>query len=257
MGGAHGTMTHIRFISLMPLESAPDQPFGVASIDWLSPLSGVTARFRLTPLSFELGGASAQLAGGTVRIRPLVYSFGGHDHSGVIELSQIDLGALLAASNLAGKVKVQARLSGTIPFTVTDEGIRIKDGFIAAVEPGRIAIDRSLWTGGGAVSSNAMQDFAYQAMENLAFDRLQGRINSLSSGRLGLVLHIEGRNDPAKQEETRIGILQLLRGQAFDKPLPLPKGTPIDLTLDTTLNFDELLQAYRAAREPGVGIGAR
>jgi hypothetical protein len=35
-----------------------------------------------------------------------------------------------------------------------------------------------------------------------------------------------------------------LQGRAFDKPLPLPKGTPIDLTLDTSLNLDELLASY-------------
>ena len=36
----------------------------------------------------------------------------------------------------------------------------------------------------------------------------------------------------------------LLRGHAFDKPLPLPKGTPVDLTLDTSLNLDDILNAY-------------
>ena len=44
--------------------------------------------------------------------------------------------------------------------------------------------------------------------------------------------------------ETRVSVLDLLRGRAFDKPLPLPKGTPIDLTLDTSLNLDELLASY-------------
>jgi hypothetical protein len=48
-------------------------------------------------------------------------------------------------------------------------------------------------------------------------------------------------------EETRLSVFDLLQGHAFDKPLPLPKGTPVDLTLDTSLNFDELLDAYRNA----------
>jgi hypothetical protein len=64
-------------------------------------------------------------------------------------------------------------------------------------------------------------------------------------GRLGLLLHIKGRNEPVMQvAETRVGVVDLLRGRAFDKPLPLPKGTPIDLTLDTSLNLDELLNSY-------------
>jgi hypothetical protein len=37
----------------------------------------------------------------------------------------------------------------------------------------------------------------------------------------------------------------LIRGRAFNKPIPLPKGTPIELTLDTSLNFDELMRAYQ------------
>jgi len=39
-------------------------------------------------------------------------------------------------------------------------------------------------------------------------------------------------------------VLDLLRGRAFDKPLDLPKGTPVNLTLDTSLNLDELLAGY-------------
>jgi hypothetical protein len=59
-----------------------------------------------------------------------------------------------------------------------------------------------------------------------------------------LLLHLKGRNDPVQAAEPRIGLLELLGGHAFDKPLPLPKGTPIDLTLDTSLNLDELLNSY-------------
>jgi hypothetical protein len=167
------------------------------------------------------------------------------------------LGTLLASSNLGSKIHVQARLSGTIPFSLTKEGIHITNGFVAATKPGRISIDRSLWASGGSLSSNAMQDFAYQAMENLAFDRLQGKINSLPGGRLGLLLHIEGRNDPPNQAAARVGLFALLRGEAFKQAVPLPKGTPIDLTLDTSLNFDELLRAYQAARSPAVEVKSK
>ena len=89
-----------------------------------------------------------------------------------------------------------------------------------------------------------MQDFAYQALENMAFDALEGTINSRPMGRLGMIFRIKGRNDPAVALETRVGVMELLRGQAFDRPLPLPKGTPVDLTLDTSVNLDELLKSY-------------
>jgi hypothetical protein len=223
----------------------------------VSPLSSVSAQFRLTSRAIEVGGASAKVAEGTATVDPLTISFSNRNLSGVLKLSEVDLGTFLEGSNLASKIHVQARLSGTIPFAMTNEGVRIKDGFVAATKPGRISIDRSLWTSGTILSSNAMQDFAYQAMENLAFDRLQGKINSLPGGRLGLVLHIEGRNDPPKPQEARVGLFALLRGEAFKAPVALPKGTPIDLTLDTSLNFDELLRAYQAVRSPSVEVRPR
>ncbi len=38
--------------------------------------------------------------------------------------------------------------------------------------------------------------------------------------------------------------MDLARGTAFNKHIRLPKGTPVDLTLDTSLNFDDLMAAY-------------
>jgi hypothetical protein len=91
---------------------------------------------------------------------------------------------------------------------------------------------------------NAIQDFAYQAMENLSFQQLDVGVNSLPEGRLGLLFKVRGEHDPEVAEEARVGILDAIRGRAFDRRIPLPKGTPVNLTLDTTLNFDELLGAW-------------
>ena len=44
-----------------------------------------------------------------------------------------------------------------------------------------------------------------------------------------------------------MGLVDLINGSALQKPIPLPSGTPIDLTLDTSLNFDELLKSYTEA----------
>jgi hypothetical protein len=91
---------------------------------------------------------------------------------------------------------------------------------------------------------NAIQDFAYQAMENLTFQSLEVVVNSLPEGRLGLLFRIRGEHDPVVAEEARVGIFDILRGRAFERRIPLPKGTPVNLTLDTTLNFDDLLEAW-------------
>jgi hypothetical protein len=147
-------------------------------------------------------------------------------------------------------VEVAARIGGVLPFTYGPQGLRFANGRIAAEGPGRLSIQRQALIAAVGVGEgtqpppSAVQDFAYQALENLSFEQLSGDVNSLPMGRLGLLLHIKGQHDPAQAMETRIGVLDLLRGRAFDKPLSLPKGTPIDLTLDTSLNLDELLASY-------------
>ncbi len=252
MGAASNSATHIHFISLLPLETAPNQAFAIGRIDWLSPIKTVAGSFHLNPRIIEIGGVSADVAGGTVKIDPLTITLGAKQGiSAGIKLSQIDLGELLADSNLASKVHLDAVASGSIPVTISGAGVHITNGVIASTRPGRISIDRSLWAS-GAISSNAMQDFAYQALENLAFDTLRGELNSLPNGRLQIVLHIQGHSDPPAAQEARVGLFDLIRGDAFNKAIPLPKGTPIDLTLDTSLNFDELLRAYQAARSPTI-----
>ncbi len=78
----------------------------------------------------------------------------------------------------------------------------------------------------------------------MAFDALDATVDSRPMGRLGVVFHLKGRHDPEKDVPARIGVVELARGTAFNQPIPLPKGTPVDLTLDTSLNFDDLMAAY-------------
>jgi len=127
----------------------------------------------------------------------------------------------------------------------------------AAVAPGRLSTRREALTGmtssGGepvapgqaqpaeAAPPNAFSDFAYQAMENLAFESLTAEINSLPEGRLGVLFHIKGQNDPPKRQVLRVGISELINRSFLNKPQPLPSGTKVDLTLDTSLNLDQLL----------------
>ena len=141
---------------------------------------------------------------------------------------------------------LQGKLSGTVPFTAGPEGFRTKDGHLTADGPGRISLTRSLW-GDNAVAANAVQDFAYQALESLAFETLTADVDSVEGGRLRIVFHVKGRSDPPKPQVADVAVTDILNGSALQKPVPLPSGTPIDLTLDTSLNFDELLQSYAAA----------
>ncbi len=92
--------------------------------------------------------------------------------------------------------------------------------------------------------ADTIRDFAYQAMEHLAFDTLDATINSLPDGRVGVLFHVIGKHDPPTRQVIRLSWLDVLRRRFLDRKLPLPSGTGVNLTLDTTLNLDELLADY-------------
>ena len=250
-GQVSGAAVDVAFSSLLPPRAAPGQLFTARQIVWIAPLTDISARFALTAEATELSEAHATVAHGLVGVGALTLPFAqDRPLMGVLTLKQLDLGELVAGSSLADSVSIQARVDGTVPFTAGPAGVRVTDGVVASVGAGRLSIKRQALTGAVATAGaagaqpNAVQDFAYQALENLAFDSLEARLATRPQGRLGVVFHIKGRNDPARPTDTRIGLFDLLRGHAFDKPIDLPKGTPVDLTLDTSLNFDELLKAY-------------
>ena len=163
-------------------------------------------------------------------------------------LENVQLGEVIAGSGFGDKVMLDAVVSGRLPFTSDPQaGIRISGGTLAAVQPGRLSIQREalsgLEAGGGGegVPPNTVQDLAYQAMENLSFDILSAEVNSLDEGRIGVLFRIRGRHDPPQRQELRISIAEFISREFLKRELPLPSGTGIDLTLDTTLNLNQLI----------------
>ena len=254
----------VRLASLAPLASAPHQSLTAARLETLVPLEAISAGFTLAPQGLSLDGVTARAAGGAVSLDPMRLPLGGGATTGVLRLKGVDLQALIAALNLSDAVSLQARVDGALPFALTPAltpalapavgarpaTLRLAAGRVYAEGPGRLTIRRQALTGAVAtagaagVQPNAVQDFAYQALEDLAFTTLEADVASRPQGRLGVIFHVVGRHEPKLGRPTRISLFALLRGHAFDKPLPLPKGTPVDLTLDSSLNLDDILAAY-------------
>ncbi len=266
MGAVSQGHMDVKFTSLEPLTTGPGQTIGAQRLGLSPPLTALNGLFSIGPDALMLQVGAADWAGGRVWLEPSRLPLDrAKPVTGSLVLDGVDLGQILAASPLAGQVKITATVDGTLPFELKNGTIRISGGQMAARGAGRLSIARTALSGlqtgsatGSAAASagppaplggNAIQDFAYQAMENLAFDRLDARIDSLPGARLGLVFHIKGRNDPEKDLPTKIALRDLLTGRAFDKPIALPKGTPIDLTLDTSLNFGDLIKAAQDAFE--------
>ena len=266
MGAVSQGHMDVNFTSLEPLTTGPGQTIGAQRLGFSPPLTAINGLFSIAPDALMLQVGAADWAGGRVWLEPTRMPLdGAKPVTGSLVLDGVDLGQILAASPLAGQVKITATVDGTLPFELKNGTIRISGGQMAARGAGRLSIARTALSGlqtGSATGSaaatagppaplggNAIQDFAYQAMENLAFDSLDARIDSLPGARLGLKFHIKGRNDPEKDLPAKIALRDLLTGRAFDKPIALPKGTPIDLTLDTSLNFGDLIKAAQQAFE--------
>jgi len=251
LGMVRGAAGTIRLANLAPLVTAPGQTLTAKAVDALVPLTDGAATFQLDADGLSLASADAAAAKGKVSLEPMRIGFGdAGEIEGALLLSHVDLGEILAASSLADSVKIEMIVDGRLPFAVGPAGFRFLQGHITAAQPGRISIARSALTGlnAGAASStgpavNAVQDLAYQALENLAFDTLEADVASRPNGRLGMNFRIKGRFDPPKRQEAVLGISDVLSGKAFQKAIPLPSDTPIDLNLDTSLNFDELMRS--------------
>jgi hypothetical protein len=249
LGKAHAVKSEIALTSLLPPVTAPGQSITISRIDWTLPFSAVDVRFGFSTTSVQLTKAETDIAEGHASLGAITISLANPNNvAGAAEIKGIALNSLVTASNLGSKVKLEGKVSGHIPFAMGPDGFRITNGHVAADGPGRLSVDRSLWTQGeAAINSNAVQDFAYQALENLAFDQMSAELNSVANGRLQIVFHIKGKSAPPKPQVAEVAITDIINGTALYKPIPLPSGTPIDLTLDTSLNFDELLKSYAEA----------
>ena len=102
-----------------------------------------------------------------------------------------------------------------------------------------------------------VEDLAYQAMENLSFDQLSADVNSLDGGRIAVLFHIRGRHDPPQRQELRLTLSELISRSFLNRKLPLPSNTQIDLTLDTTLNANQLISDLMAVNRARQGQQAQ
>jgi len=257
MGAVSGLKGEIAFTNLAPLVAAPGQRLRADRIAAFAPASDAQVAFGLDAQALRVESGQAGVGGGLVRLEPFAVPLtAGAAWSGILGLEGVQVSGIVKTSPFGDRVDLDAKLTGRIPFTVTPEGVRVAGGELHAIAPGRLSIRRDALigvaaTGGVPVAPgspatpeaapNAFSDFAYQAMEHLAFDTLSAGINSLPKGRLGVLLHIKGHSDPPQKQVLRVGVNELVNRTFLDKPQLLPSGTKVDLTLDTSLNLDQLL----------------
>lgn len=270
MGPVQGLAGRAEFSSLIPLTAAPGQVLKAQSINSLVPLTDVDVVFGLEPDAVTVGGARLAMGGGLLSFEPFRVPFDlSQPWSGVLDIEGVQVKDLVEASPFGDRVDLEAKLTGKVPFEVRPEGVRVKAGRLRAIEPGRLSILREALVpvaaqGGEVIGAavegaptvpvappatetgeiNAFSEFAYQAMEHLAFDTLDAEVNSLENGRMGVLMHLKGEHKPPQKQEIRLTLMDLIRRDFLKRSLPLPSGTKVDLTLDTSLNLDQILKDF-------------
>lgn len=255
-GTVKGLRGTIDFTSLAPLVTGPGQRLTVDTLETFTPLTDVELVFGLDKAALAIQGGQMAVGGGLISVEPLSVPLDPDQPiTGVIVVDRVQLGDAVAGAGFGDRVKLDAVVSGRLPFTFDRvNGVRITGGTLGAVQPGRLSIGREalsgLEAGGGGedqgVPPNTVQDLAYQAMENLAFEILSADVNSLDQGRISVLFHIKGRHDPPEYQELRVPVDELISREFLNRPLPLPSNTGIDLTLDTTLNVNQLISDLMA-----------
>lgn len=261
-GQVVGLAGRVHFSSLAPLIAPPGQTLTAHTLTAIVPVSDLSARFGLGEKALTVSAGEARTGGGTLSLHDLSVPLeAGQPVKGVVQVDGVQLHDLVAASPFGDRVSLDARVSGRVPFEVTGDKLRISGGELHAIAPGRLSISRAALTSVTAqgsvdapaavaaasakvASTDTFTDFAYQALENLAFDKLDAQVDSHPDGRLGVLFHIHGRHDPPQHQEITLSWLDLIRRRFMDKKLPLPSGTEVNLTLDTSLDLDDLLQDY-------------
>jgi hypothetical protein len=262
-GPVTGLSGQVELTSLVPLTVAPGQVLRAEAIATAVPLTGAELTFGLADETLRVEGATFVAGGGTLALEAFEIPLApGSNWGAVLDVNGVQISDFVEASPFGDRVDMDAKLTGKVPFQVTPQGVRVTNGQLHAIQPGRLSIQREALVDvaaeGGAITTeaavpavappppetNTFTEFAYQAMEHLAFDTLQAQVNSQPDGRLGVLFHIKGEHSPPQKQEIRLSILDVIRQTYLTKPLPLPSGTKVDLTLDTTLNLDELLDDF-------------
>ncbi|ESQ83446.1 hypothetical protein AEAC466_12280 [Asticcacaulis sp. AC466] len=268
-GASEGLTGEIDFTSLAPLRSEPGQKIHLAKTQLGVPLTDLDLNVQFLGDQMRVESARVDSPGGVLRLEPTIVPFDGKTPvTGTLTFDGLDFGKVVAASDLAKSMTFEGRMSGRMPFRVEGGKIRLSDGAMSSDAPGHISIRRSAVTGIEATGSmtsdtpsptaalaarnaeaaadpnfNPFQDLAYQAMEHIAFDKVDARLNSTDGGILDINFHIKGHFDPPQKQKANISLYDYITGKWMQKPIALPSNTPLELYLEVPLPLDKIIDA--------------
>ncbi|MFT4074193.1 MAG: YdbH domain-containing protein [Asticcacaulis sp.] len=274
-GQSQGLTGQIVFDSLSPLHTPPGQKIRLAETKLGVPLTDMDLSLQILGDHMALEQASVESPGGPVRLEPTEIWFDAKKPiTGVLAFDGLDFGKVIAASDLNTSMSFKGNLSGHLPFTYTEGHLAFANGTMKSDAPGQISIYRTAVTGvntaTGSVTSDAppataaiasknaeaaaaadpnfnpFQDLAFQAMEHIAYEQIDARLNSTDGGILNTSFHIKGYYDPPQPQKAKISLFDYISGKWMQKPIKLPSKTPVELYLEIPVNLDEVLSDLAA-----------
>lgn len=183
----------VRFVNLLPPTTAPKQVLRARKLDAGVALRDLSLTFRLdgSAPALEIARLEAGFAGGSLvvanaRIEPA------QRNALVLQVYDVDLASLLALIGLDG-LSGSGRMSGALPLVLTEDGVLVEDGEIAAMGPGVLSFrseeaKQALAAGGDYV------DLALQALENFRYEKLSLTLDKAADGRAVARLSTLGSN---------------------------------------------------------------
>ncbi len=184
-----GVRGSIRFSSLLPPRSEPDQVLEVALFDPGLPLQNGIWRFELLPHGrVSLQEALWPWSGGTLRIAPTVFSLGMARQDMTLNVEDVDLAQLFALFEVE-RLEATGRISGQFPVFLEGGDLEIRGGRLTAHSPGgtiRYAAPPGISGGETALLSKALEDFRYQGLDIDVDGKVYGELN--------IRMHIRGSN---------------------------------------------------------------
>jgi len=136
----------------------------------------------------NFSATTGNLLGGSFAIAPFTYDLAGGDAALKVDLTGVDLGAVLAleGEDLYG----DGQLDGQMPVNIVDDAITVTDGTVRNTGRGVIRLAASL-----AQSLNQPGlDFALRALEDFHYETLEADIDYGAKGDLLAAIRLRGRN---------------------------------------------------------------
>jgi hypothetical protein len=147
----------------------------------------------------EVRNIRCGLLGGMATSQGMRADLGYPPYGLTVLVRELDLHQILTLEQQKG-LEGMGMLDGSIPMTMTAQGITVKDGTLEARPPGGVIRYAASPDAAHAVTqANANMQVVLQALNNFHYNVLQVRAQYAENGTLQLLARLEGRNPDQKQ----------------------------------------------------------